>query len=86
MNNRIKSGGRTKGTPNKITKDLRQILKDIVTSEIELMPKTLNQLDPKDRLMILIKLLDYTLPKLELEKNPSFFDTFEGFSEICFQE
>jgi len=86
MGNRIKSGGRTIGTPNKITKDLRQILKDIVTSEIKLIPKTLNQLDPKDRMMILIKLLDYTLPKLALENNSSFFDTFKGFDEICFSE
>jgi hypothetical protein len=63
----IKTGGRQAGTPNKLTKELRAALKNILHQEIELLPDHFKSLEPKDRLEILVKLLPYALPKVEAE-------------------
>ena len=63
-----KYGGREAGTPNKLTKELRAALKNILHKEIEQIPHHLDQLEPKDRLELLIKLLPYTVPKVEPAK------------------
>jgi hypothetical protein len=60
-----KYGGREKGTPNKLTKDLRNILKDIIYNELELLNEKLEKLDSKERIELVIKLLPYTLPKVQ---------------------
>ena len=59
-----KFGGRKKGTPNKMTKELRSTLKDVLFREIEEIEDRLDLLDPKDRLELLIKLMPYALPKV----------------------
>lgn len=61
----VKTGGRQKGTTNKITKDLRQLLKDFVSGELNNIDNLLPQVEPKDRLELLVKLLPYTLPRYE---------------------
>ena len=60
-----KYGGREKGTPNKLTKEIRKILNDIVHKELEKAEENLNTLEPKQRLEILTKLMPYVLPKVE---------------------
>jgi len=45
-----KYGGREKGTPNRLTKELRSVLKDIVYQESEKIEEHLNELGPKERL------------------------------------
>ena len=40
-----KFGGRRKGTPNKLTKELRSILKDALYEEIDRLPERLDELD-----------------------------------------
>jgi hypothetical protein len=62
-----KYGGREAGTPNKLTKELRAVLKNILHQEIELLPEHFNKLDPKDRMELLVKLLPFALPKVEPE-------------------
>jgi hypothetical protein len=62
-----KYGGREAGTPNKLTKELRAALKNILHQEIELLPGHFNKLEPKDRLELLVKLLPFALPKVEPE-------------------
>lgn len=62
-----KYGGRKAGTPNKLTKELRAVLKNILHQEIELLPEHFNKLDPKDRMELLVKLLPFALPKVEPE-------------------
>lgn len=57
--------GRPKGSANKLTKELRAILKDIVYSELEQIPENLKNLPPKERIELLAKLLPYVLPKVE---------------------
>ncbi len=59
-----KYGGRTKGTPNRLTKELRTVLKDIVYRELESIQSRLDELDPKDRIELIIKFLPYVFPKL----------------------
>ncbi len=54
-----------KGTPNKMTKEIRVVLNNFVCSELKNIESHLNNLESRERLEVLIKLLPYTLPKLE---------------------
>ena len=60
-----KYGGREKGTPNRLTKELRTILKDILYNELEEIEGLLDSLEPKVRLELVIKLIPFILPKVE---------------------
>jgi len=60
-----KYGGREKGTPNRLTKELRSVLKDIVYRELETIELRLDELDPKERIELIIKLMPYVFPKLQ---------------------
>ena len=59
-----KYGGREKGTPNRLTKELRSVLKDIVYQELEEIEKHLNELEPKERIELVLKLMPYNIPKV----------------------
>ncbi len=59
-----KTGGRSAGTPNKVTSELRKTLKGILAAELESLPATLAELPPKERLELTIKLLSFCLPKV----------------------
>ncbi len=61
----IKTGGRKKGTPNKLTSELRKVLKEVLTDELETLPTLMAYLEPKDRLQAIIKLMPYILPKVD---------------------
>ena len=58
-----KTGGRRKGATNKVTKELRLVLKELLEKEFANIDKVLNQLEPADRFNLLIKLLPYAIPK-----------------------
>jgi len=60
----IKHGGRQKGTPNIMTKELRSVLKDILYQELEEVQERFKLLEPKERIELLIKLMPYALPKV----------------------
>lgn len=60
-----KTGGRTVGTENKVSKELRSVLKDFLLKELEGVPGHLAKLDAKDRLEVVIKLLPFALPKVD---------------------
>ena len=59
-----KHGGRKKGTPNRLTRELRTILKDVLYQEMEQLEERLNDLDPKDRMQVILKLMPYVFPKV----------------------
>ena len=59
----IKYGGRQKGTPNRLTREVRDILKDVVYQELSLVQENLSKLEPKDRIDLLIKLIPFVCPK-----------------------
>jgi len=63
MRKREKTGGRSKGTPNKTTAETKQLLQNVVSKQIEMLETTLNKLEPVDRVNALSKLLPYILPK-----------------------
>ena len=60
----IKYGGRQKGTPNRMTKELRVLLKDIMYQELEEVQERFSLLEPKQRIELIIKLMPYVLPKV----------------------
>ena len=60
-----KYGGRKKGTPNKLTKELRSVLKEVIYNELENIEERLDQLEPKQRIELMIKLMPYVFPKVE---------------------
>ena len=59
-----KYGGRQKGTPNRMTKELRVLLKDILYQKLEQLQERLELLEPKQRIELIIKLMPYILPKV----------------------
>ena len=58
-----KTGGRTKGTPNRTTAETKQLLQSIVSKELDKLGAMLEQLEPNDRINAIAKLLPYILPK-----------------------
>jgi hypothetical protein len=60
-----KYGGRKKGTPNKVTKELRSVLKDFMFDELEVLKERLDELDTKERVYVLIKLMPFVMPKVD---------------------
>jgi hypothetical protein len=58
-----KTGGRRKGTPNKTTTDLRTWISGLLDNNREQLEVDLGALEPKDRLVILEKLMQYVIPK-----------------------
>jgi hypothetical protein len=65
MANGFKTGGREIGTPNKTTSELRIALKHIVDDELQILQDNINELQPKERIDLLIKLLPYVMPKVQ---------------------
>ncbi len=59
-----KTGGRTSGTPNKVTSELRKTLKQVIAAELDALPATLGELPARERLELVIKLLPFCLPKV----------------------
>lgn len=60
-----KTGGRSAGTPNKITIELRKTLKAVIAAELDNLPGTLAELPPKERIELTIRLLPFCMPKVE---------------------
>ena len=60
-----KYGGREKGTPNRLTKELRTILKNVLYNELENIEELLETLEPKERIELVIKLIPFILPKVD---------------------
>jgi 23S rRNA C2498 (ribose-2'-O)-methylase RlmM len=59
----IKTGGRTKGTVNRTTKETKEILQKIISNDLDNISDLLNKLEPKQRIDAVIKLLPYIVPK-----------------------
>jgi hypothetical protein len=64
-NKRLKTGGRGKGTPNKITTEIREFYKELIENNLEQLEADIMELSPKDRIEILIKLSEFVVPKLQ---------------------
>ncbi len=79
-----KTGGRKKGTPNKISSDTRTWLNNLINNNKEQIEKDLQSLEPCDRLRMFEKFLQYTTPKISNVKQSISFDnlTDEQLNEI----
>lgn len=80
----LKTGGRQKGTSNKLTGTVKEMVSQFVSNEMQHLPTLLNQLEPKEKAEYIIKLLPYILPKIapveapkEKEKNRSIYSMFK---------
>jgi hypothetical protein len=59
-----KQGGRVAGTPNKVTKVLREQIEAIVQTMLADVPNSLPDMPTADRMKVLTAMLPYVLPKL----------------------
>jgi|GEM_PF-642217 len=57
-----KIGGRPKGSPNRLTSDLKTRIAQIVDTGFQSMESDLEALEAKDRINALLKFLQYLLP------------------------
>lgn len=60
--------GRPKGKPNRITKEVREYLRELIEKQLPQIKRDLRALEPKDRLLILEKLMQYVIPKQQPER------------------
>lgn len=61
--------GRPKGSLNRTTSELKEAIKTILDTELEKVQEHLEQLEPKERLEFIAKLLPYVVPKQSEVKN-----------------
>ena len=62
--------GRPKGTPNKVTGDIKQVLTDVLNGiSAEQIIKDLNSLKPYERLKMIDSLASYVIPRAKEEVN-----------------
>lgn len=63
----VKTGGRQKGSPNKVTSAVKECISKMLTdyTNSETFLKDFAQLEPKERLMIAEKLMNYIVPKMQ---------------------
>jgi 23S rRNA C2498 (ribose-2'-O)-methylase RlmM len=58
-----KYGGRQKNTPNKLTSELRNLVKVIVSNQLENVESDLKKIKPHQRIELIIKLMNFIIPK-----------------------
>lgn len=63
----VKTGGRQKGSPNKITRAVKECITNMLTdyTNSETFMQDFQTLEPKERLLIAEKLLNYIVPKMQ---------------------
>ena len=65
---RIKTGGRIAGTPNRTTADLRAVVKNLLEDNVEKVKSDFEALEPKDRIVMFERLLQYCIPRKREEE------------------
>ena len=73
-----KTGGRGKGTPNKVTTDLRAWINKLLDNNRKQIADDIKMLEPQQRVMFFEKLLSYAVPKMGTKHCKSLF--YKAFS------
>ncbi len=55
--------GRPMGVPNKVTTNLKDRVNLLIENNFEKIQADLDKIEPKDRLSIMLKLMEYVIPK-----------------------
>jgi hypothetical protein len=63
--NHEKVGGRKKGSPNKITRDLKKSITDFLECNFDNFQNWFNELDASEKTKIYLSLLEYSVPKIQ---------------------
>ena len=69
-----KTGGRQKGTPNKVTASVKGWLSCLIDKNRKQIERDLKAVDPMERLQMLEKLMQYVVPKQQAIKAAVSFD------------
>jgi hypothetical protein len=92
MNKKEKTGGRTKGTPNKTTAQIRNEFQILISNNIEVLQNDIEALDPLQRIKTLIELSKFVLPTLkavevtEIDTDKPKFKGFDFLPTIVFTD
>lgn len=63
-----KTGGRTKGTPNRTTKAMRNFVMDVLANNKSTIKEDLKRLEPHERIRALFSLLPYVCPRMQVQQ------------------
>ena len=81
-----KIGGRTKGTPNMHTKQLRIALREVIEKELDNIPVYLSEIkDNRIKLELLIKLMPFVFPKMSAHSLNQMDDIDDGINPLEFR-
>lgn len=58
-----KIGGRTTGTPNTMSRTIRSRISELVESRFDNLASNLSELEPKEQIVVLLKLMEFVVPK-----------------------
>ncbi|MBR5717062.1 MAG: hypothetical protein IKX59_10785 [Bacteroidales bacterium] len=58
-----KTGGRRKGTPNRVTSEMRAWIEGLLYGSREQFERDLQDIEPRERVKVVLSLLQYVLPK-----------------------
>lgn len=75
-------GGRPKGAQNRLTGTLKEWIADLLNRNRKRIEEDLEALEPKDRLVVLERLMGYVLPKCKAEEGEALPDGFDGKIQI----
>lgn len=76
---RTKTGGRAKGTPNKVSRPFRAFVASLLDENREQIEADLRAVTPAERLSFVVKVLPYLMPKLEFSIQNYDNDTINPF-------
>ena len=82
MNNRLKSGGRAKGTPNTITKIQREFVQTLLDNQSEKIEMELSKLEGKEYLSVVLNFMEYCIPKLNRTETVNLEDRRQGLIDF----
>ena len=78
----IKTGGRQTGTPNRTTTEIREHFQNLISENLEQLNNDLKELEPIQRLKIIIELSKFVVPTLKATDLSLSDNDEENFKQI----